>query len=254
MRISVCIATYNGAAYLPAQLQSIQTQLTAEDEIIIADDASSDNTCALIEALQDSRIRLLAGRERCGHVARFAEALQAAEGDILMLADQDDIWLPGRVEAIRKALSQPGVLLVAGQFEQMNAVGEPLPPPERKLRAADSQRWLANIVAILWGRRPYYGCAMAFKRPLLALALPVPRATESHDLWLALAANSLRAVYHLEQPLLRKRQHAHNVSHPRRRPWPKLIRSRWGMLCQLREIYRRRRHLPPPIISHDRAD
>src|SRR5690554_6702708 len=131
VRISVCIATYNGAAYLPAQLQSIQTQLTAEDEIIIADDASSDNTCALIEALQDSRIRLLAGRERCGHVARFAEALQAAEGDILMLADQDDIWLPGRVEAIRKALSQPGVLLVAGQFEQMNAAGEPLPPPER---------------------------------------------------------------------------------------------------------------------------
>ncbi len=245
MPISVCMATCNGEPYLAEQLGSILEQLGPDDEIIIADDASEDGTCALIEALADPRISLLRGRERRGHVVRFAEALQAARGDILLLADQDDVWLPGRVETLRQALRSPGVWLAAGHFQLMDAKGHPLPPPVRQLRAADSRRSLANILGIFLGKRPYYGCAMACRRALLPLVLPVPRRTESHDLWLALAANLAGGVCHLESPLLRKRQHGGNASSPRPRPWPVRLRSRWWMLCQLWELRRRLRHYHP---------
>lgn len=254
MRISVCMATCNGERYLPAQLDSILAQLGPEDELIIADDASEDGTRALIEALDEPRITLLAGRERRGHVARFAEALQAAGGDILMLADQDDIWSPGRVEALQDALCSPDILLVAGQFEQIDGEGQPLPPPPRQLRAADSRRPLANILGILLGRRPYYGCAMACRRTLLPLVLPIPRRTESHDLWLALAANLAGGIRHLERTLLHKRQHGGNLSSPRPRPWPIRLRSRWWMLWQLWELRRRLRRYDARRISQGRTD
>lgn len=233
MRVSVCMATYNGDPYLAEQLTSIRAQLGANDELIIADDASSDLSCALVRGLDDHRITLLAGRHRRGHVARFAEAMAAATNDIVVLADQDDIWLPGRLAHIKQALAKPGALVVAGNFCHIDSEGNPLPPPSRRLHAADSSHYWTNITGILLGRRPYYGCAMAYRRDLNPLILPIPSWVESHDLWLAFAANLAGGIRHLEAELLHKRLHNTNVSAANPRPWLVRLRSRWQMLRQL---------------------
>src|SRR5690606_1343296 len=97
MAVSVCMASYNGSRYLPAQLSSILSQLGPDDELIVVDDASTDDSVAVVQGFADSRVRLLVNEKNCGHVASFARAIAEANLPVIMLADQDDVWLDGRV-------------------------------------------------------------------------------------------------------------------------------------------------------------
>ncbi|MDQ7084910.1 MAG: glycosyltransferase [Sulfurovum sp.] len=65
MLISVCIATYNGEQYIQEQLESILIQLHDEDEIILSDDSSTDQTVAIVKALKDSRIKIFEQQTFC---------------------------------------------------------------------------------------------------------------------------------------------------------------------------------------------
>src|SRR5690606_38221188 len=104
------------------------------------------------------------------------------------------------------------------------------------------------------GRRPYYGCAIAYRRQLNPLVLPIPAWVESHDLWLALAANLAGGMRHLDAELLLKRQHSANTSAATPRPWLIRLRSRWQMLCQLWLLKRRLRLLLHSSISQASTD
>ena len=96
--ISVCIATYNGEKYIREQLDSILVQLGPDDEIVVCDDRSSDRTLELIEGYRDSRIHVHRNEKNLGHVRNFEKAISLSRGDYLFLSDQDDVWLPGRVQ------------------------------------------------------------------------------------------------------------------------------------------------------------
>jgi glycosyltransferase involved in cell wall biosynthesis len=89
-RVSVCVATYQGERFVAAQLQSILTQLSDGDEVIIVDDHSMDTTCERIVALGDSRIRLIRHDANRGVAESFEEAISQASGDVIFLSDQDD--------------------------------------------------------------------------------------------------------------------------------------------------------------------
>lgn len=210
------MATYNGARFLEVQLASILRELQPTDELVVVDDGSSDGTIALIESFMDLRITILRNSRNLGPPASFARAISVATGDVIMLADQDDEWVPGRVEALIEALRVPGVLLVSSNSEYVDADGRPVEFPMPPLRARDSDRRLRNIARIFAGRIGYYGCAMAFRRPLKALVLPIPRYVEAHDLWIAMAANLRGVNAHLETITLRRRIHGENASIMRR--------------------------------------
>ncbi|MCE4526993.1 glycosyltransferase, partial [Escherichia coli] len=101
------MATYNGGEYVYTQLNSILKQLGRNDELIISDDGSTDNTINIIEKYNDPRIKLI--RHDRGWLdpktpllsrvkKNFEEAIRLATGEFIFLSDQDDIWLPGRVE------------------------------------------------------------------------------------------------------------------------------------------------------------
>ena len=92
MKISVCIATYNGAKYIEEQVQSILYQLSEKDEIINSDDGSKDNTLAIIKSLNDARIKVIHNTLKHGLVSNFENAIKHADGDYIFLSDQDDIW------------------------------------------------------------------------------------------------------------------------------------------------------------------
>ncbi|MEV8369423.1 glycosyltransferase [Microbacterium sp. NPDC064584] len=239
--VSVCMATYNGQAYVEAQLTSILDELTPHDEVIIVDDASSDGTVAAVQALSDPRVRVIRQAANRGYVHTFEAAMLAATNDVLFLADQDDEWVPGRRAALVEAAQEAGVaasnLLLLGTDEPLRS---PLTGRPWLLRAATSRHRVRNELRILAGSAPYFGCAMAIRRDLLPLVTPFPDfLTESHDLWIATVANAHGVLRHVEQPTVRRRIHSTNASSEKPRGVRAALRSRWMLMRAWREAQRR---------------
>jgi glycosyltransferase involved in cell wall biosynthesis len=212
MNVSVCMATYNGARYVHEQVASILPQLGPSDELLIVDDCSSDETVSVLRALEDPRVRIQCNERNRGVVTSLERALRLARNDVLLLADQDDVWLPGRVQALVGALQSSGALVASSNSSFMDAAGAPIRFDFPRLRAADSTRHWRNIARIFAGSASYWGCAMALRRQVLELVLPMPHWVESHDLWIATGSNLIRSNVHLECDTLRRRVHGSNAS------------------------------------------
>src|SRR3954468_282352 len=115
---SVCMATFNGETYVGRQLQSILDQLSADDEVIVVDDCSTDGTIEAIRRLNDPRIAVYVNDRNRREVYSFSRAISLAQHQDIFLSDQDDIWLPGRVALMTEALH--GALLVTTNFDWMD--------------------------------------------------------------------------------------------------------------------------------------
>lgn len=103
MYLSASVLTYNGAAYIKKQLDSILTQTQKVDEIVICDDGSTDDTIAIIRAYQNNNpgtIHLYQNEVQLGSTKNMEKCLGLVKGDIVFLADQDDIWLPTKVATL----------------------------------------------------------------------------------------------------------------------------------------------------------
>jgi glycosyltransferase involved in cell wall biosynthesis len=209
--VSVCIATYNGARHLAEQLNSILPQMSVDDELVVVDDASKDGTVAYLLSLGDSRIRTYFNTENLGHVQSFAKSIGLARHPYILMADQDDVWLDGRLGAMRDALDA-GFSLVSTNSEFMDGDGRMIPPLHPDLVEKESSRFVSNIVRIFTGKAYYYGCAMGLRKELCQLVLPIPDYVESHDLWIAMAANAAGSNLHLERRTLCRRIHGRNAS------------------------------------------
>jgi glycosyltransferase involved in cell wall biosynthesis len=217
------MAAYQGAAYIEEQIGSLLAQLGPDDELVVVDDASQDATAERVASFEDPRVRLVRNESNRGYVRTFERALELARGDYLFLADQDDVWLPGRLDAMLAALRERAVVSTS-----VAILGQPLDPPAFRLRARDSGRHLANIFAVMIGYRPYTGCAMALRRDILASVLPIPPFVfESHDLWLALVANTHGQNVHLEAPSVARRLHDANQTPLGWRSLRAIVRARW---------------------------
>ena len=212
MTVSVCMATYQGERYVERQLRSILEQLGANDEVIVVDDCSRDRTVEVIESVGDPRIKLFRNPINRREVYSFGRAIELATGDIVFLSDQDDIWLPGRVQLMIDRLQKSGAALITSNFEWMDADERPLDVAFDGVSSEESARHLRNIVDIFIGKTNYFGCAMAFKRELVPLIVPIPSYVESHDLWIALAANQIGSNLHIDDKTQRKRRHDSNTT------------------------------------------
>lgn len=241
--VSVAMATYNGSAWVAEQVSSILAQLDADDELVIIDDASTDDTVSVVRSVADARVRLLESPINRGYVATFEAAMLACRHDLLLLADQDDVWPGGRVDALVAALALTDV--VAGNLAVLGT-GESLRSPFGaegwRLRPEDSSRHTRNVVGVLAGMRPYYGCAMGIRRAAFDTAVPFPPFLhESHDLWLALVGNLRGSMTHVEDVVVRRRLHETNTSPDRPRGVVPALRSRLMLVRCLVEISGRMR-------------
>ena len=227
VRVSVCMATYNGQEYVAEQIQSILSQLSPEDELIVVDDASKDSTLDVVRRLEDPRIVLLPSAENKGYVASFEKAVSVSRGEYIMLSDQDDIWLPGRVETLVRALQTKD--FAASNF---TVFGGPANRYHKtQLKESDSGRWVANLVTTWIGIRPYYGCTMAFRAAAKKQILPFPEfLTETHDQWIAIVANLNRSMVHVAAPTVARRLHDENTTPKSRRPVAVILRARVMLL------------------------
>jgi glycosyltransferase involved in cell wall biosynthesis len=230
------MASYNGSAYITEQLSSILKQLGPADEVVIVDDASTDGTLDAVRAFGDDRIRLFEAAANQGYVKSFEQAVLASRGSRIFLADQDDVWIEGRLERMLEALEDYAV--VASNFDVLG--GGPR-PAIRRLRSTDSNRRGSNLAGILVGYRAYYGCGMAFRREILDLFVPVPRyLKESHDLWLAICGNVLGSIGHLDESTLFRRIHGGNATPSGWRSLRVILSARVVLLRLMGEARRRK--------------
>ena len=203
MKISVCMATYNGQLFIKEQLDSILCQLHKEDEVIISDDCSTDNTLDIIDAYNDTRIKILKGKKFASPIFNFENALKYANGDVIFLSDQDDIWMPEKVKSICKALESYDLVFSNAQI--VNKRNEIIrdcfycQPPD-----------MGVFKNLLFNN--YFGATMAFRRCVLEKALPFPACIPMHDQWLGIIARYYFSTKFLNMPLIRYRRHDGNAS------------------------------------------
>ncbi len=227
--ISVCIATYNGESYIRDQLRSVLVQLSPHDEVVVADDGSTDDTLAVIAAFGDARIRLLQSCGRLGVVKNFERALLSAQGDIIFLCDQDDVWMPDKCAQFFSAFdSDPKILVVVSDAQVIDASGTVTAPSFMAMRGGFSSGLSSTLI-----RNRYLGCAMAFRRELIFAALPIPRWAPMHDMWLGALGSIIGKVYYIPVPLLQYRRHGSNVSPSRHQDWYQMLRWRIELLMML---------------------
>ena len=236
------MATYNGSAYIEHQLRSILAELEPGDEVVVVDDASTDDTLAIIDRVADDRVRVLRQPINRGYVRSFETAMLASHGDVILLADQDDEWIAGRREVLVTAARSTGV--AASNLEMLGS-GLPLASPITgrpwRLRASTSDDRVRNELRILAGVAPYFGCAMAVRRDMLPAITPFPPfLTESHDLWIATVANATGHMGHVEAETVRRRIHESNASSSRPRGMRRALASRWMLVRAWTEARRRR--------------
>lgn len=204
--ISVCIATYNGEKFIEEQIKSILIQLEENDEIIISDDSSTDDTIKIIENIADSRIKLLKYNKFHSPVKNFENALLHANGDYIFLADQDDVWLHGRITEGLEVLKSGLVDCVTCNRIIINQEGIGNSIPVEKEDFTKSALW--KIIM----HNKYIGCCMCFNRNLLEMALPFPNNLPMHDLWIGLLAHWQHRSGYISKPLIAYRRHANNVT------------------------------------------
>ena len=204
--ITVCLTTYNSHRFLHQQIQSILPQLSTEDEILISDDGSTDDTLAIIQGFESPLIRVIHNEGEHGYTPNFENALRMAKGDIIFLADHDDIWMPNKVERCLALLEDADFVVHDATIidEWGNLKGNSfyfIRHPRRTL--------LGNIVKI-----GFLGCCMAFRRNLLEKALPFPsnHTLCTHDNWLTLIGMAYFRCKVSDECLVAYRRHAANVS------------------------------------------
>jgi glycosyltransferase involved in cell wall biosynthesis len=243
--ISVCMATYNGERFLPRQLETILPQLALEDELVVSDDSSSDRTLTIVRDCADPRIRTFPGNTFHSPIFNFEHALRQARGDTLVLADQDDVWLPDKLGVVRDRFARrpPGPYLIALDAyvadESERVLHESL---FEKLGAGPG--FFKNIYA-----NRYVGACLAFSRELLEIALPFPRNIPMHDMWLGQLGELVGTTEFVPEKTILYRRHGANLTdfRIRFRPWTQVKRRAVLTYCLLaRTASARRGRLSQP--------
>lgn len=199
------MATYNGAKYVIRQIDSIICQLSDNDEVIISDDGSTDDTWELLYAIQDKRVKVIKNNGlRKGPLANFENALKCAKGDYIFLSDQDDVWASHKVEVMSEKLAHCDLVICdCTVVDESYAVLIPSFFSYRKSKPG----FLKNIY-----KNSYIGCCMAFKREVLNYALPFPPSIHMHDWWIGLLVEAKGTVCFVHQPLMNYVRHGSNAS------------------------------------------
>jgi glycosyltransferase involved in cell wall biosynthesis len=202
--ISVCIATYNGEKHIRKQLDSIIPQLGVDDEIIVSDDNSSDNTINIIESFNDKRIRIFKNNKSKGVIHNVENCLEKANGKTIFLADQDDVWVPNKIEICSNILKSYDLVV-----SDCYVTDENLNILYNSFYLVNNSR-KTKFGALM--KNSYLGCCMAFNRNILDKVLPFPAKIPMHDIWIGNIAAFYYSVKFIPDKLIYYRRHGNNAS------------------------------------------
>lgn len=204
MSISVCMTTYNGEKYIKEQLDSILCQLEEDDEVIISDDSSTDQTINIIKSYNDKRIKLFEEQKFFSPTYNFENSLKYATKDFIFLSDQDDVWLSSKVETVLKYLKEYDLVV-----SDCIVVDEDLKVLDESFFGLvnSGNGFFKNFV-----KNTYIGCCMAFRRSVLEYILPFPSKIAMHDIWIGLSTEMKGTVFFLKEPQILYRRHENTVT------------------------------------------
>ncbi|GHA88878.1 glycosyltransferase family 2 protein [Cognatilysobacter bugurensis] len=219
LSVAVVMCTYNGAQFVAEQLESLFAQTRQPDHLVIVDDASTDDTYALVEQLctqrpPGMRLTLECNARNLGYVANFDHALSLADEDILFLCDQDDIWHAGKVERmVREFACRPDLDLLHTDARLVDAAGEPLGYGLfSALELSESDRAALHAgrgFDVVLRHSVVTGATAAVRRDAARRAAPFP-AHWVHDEWLAITCALSGRIDCLEEAWIDYRQHGGN--------------------------------------------
>lgn len=220
--VSVAMAAYNGENYIKPQLESILSQLKEDDEVIVSLDPSTDSTKEIIQSLNDRRIKVIEGPGQ-GVKKNFENAIVNCKNDIIFLADQDDIWLDGKVERVLSEFKE-GVCVV---MHDCSIVDNDMNVLEKSFFE------LKNVnVGIIHNliKNGYIGCCMAFRGELVKYIAPIPSYIYMHDQWIGMVGDKLGKNVLISDSLLYYRRHDDNVSSLQHGKLFEMISKRYNMV------------------------
>lgn len=231
---SVAMAAYNGERFIAQQIDSVLDQLGSDDELVVSYDPSSDRTLEILEgyAAPDSRVRVLAN-DNHGIVGNFNNAIAASVKDVVFICDQDDVWVPGKRDAVIARLNETGADLLIHNVVHIDAEDKVISKPlfeEYGIRPG----LLRNFAA-----PRYSGCCMAFPQASKRLIMPMPEDVINYDHWVGMACEALGSVTFMDDVYLKHRLHGDNVT-TSRRALGVITRQRLNLL---KALARRRREL-----------
>ena len=251
MTFEILLASYNGAAYLPAQLDSILAQTDGDWHLTASDDGSADGTAGILREYAEKdpgRIRVYESGKRFGSARdHFLHLIRQCGAEWTALCDQDDTWAPEKLARFREAADRAErdygagtPLLLFCDQQVTDAAGNVLAPSLMKYQKqyTGGFDWRAILM-----QNVVTGGAMAFNRTLAEMALAA-RDTERiamHDWWMAAAAARFGQIVYLDQALGTYRQHGNNAEGAKHVGSAAYAKDRLGKTDEVRASIRRKK-------------
>ena len=217
-KVDIVLATYNGEKFIAQQLDSIISQTYSNWKLIISDDGSTDNTISIIENYinSDERIILVNKTRQGGVVPNFSRALEFVTSNYIMFSDQDDYWLPEKIEHLKGILENKESLI--GNipllvFSDFTVTSENLTVLIQNFYVGKGLNPECNLdPRFLSWRSTLFGCTVMFNKSLYKIAFPFKHeSVVMHDQWFALEASLSGCVLYAKKSLVYHRQHDNNV-------------------------------------------
>lgn len=213
--IDILMATYNGEKYVSYQIDSILNQTYRNIKLIISDDCSTDGTKEILEkySKKDDRIQIYFQQKNLGYIKNFEFLLKKVSHPYYMLSDQDDVWLPEKIEKSLETLKKEKADLVFGDLKIVDknlkciypSFGDYMKLNRKIKKCANSynMNYLYNCVT---------GCTILAKSKTIEKILPIPNNTKyvAHDYWIALMVGINGKLAYIEKPYILYRQHGNN--------------------------------------------
>lgn len=204
---SVVMATYNSERFVGEQLASLMRQTCLPDEVIIADDGSSDGTPTIVRQFAETApmpVRLQINQQRLDYAKNFLSAARQAAGELILFCDHDDIWHPEKIAVVRDAAAADDAGLISHDIRVFR--DDPSKPEVASYGQLLRERGLSPAIC-------FKGCALAIKASFVRrFGWPPETSGVSHDLWFALLATATGERRYVDRPLIDHRIHGQNAS------------------------------------------
>lgn len=235
-QIDILLATYNGEKYLSELIDSILSQTYKNIRLIISDDCSKDNTREILDKYkkEDSRVIVYKQEQNQGYVKNFEFLLKKVESDYYMLADQDDVWLPEKVEKSLQKLKAENADLVFGDLEVVDQNLKTIYPSfnDFMLLSRKIQKYIKSY-KLNYLYNCITGCTILAKSKFISQILPVPTTSKYfiHDHWIGIIMSTYGKLAYMPEKYIKYRQHGDNQVGTNK------ISHKFTKLTQVRELF-----------------
>ncbi|APY01383.1 glycosyltransferase family 2 protein [Lacinutrix venerupis] len=204
--ISIILCTFNGEAYLKAQIDSILNQTYKSIELIVCDDKSTDNTISILNAYaqKDSRIKVNSNLNNLGYIKNFEKGIALATGEYIALSDQDDVWALDKIEKLYNNIKDYDLIYCDSLFVDKNlkSLNKKMSSSKNMISSNNPLHFaLDNCVS---------GHALLFKKQLCNTIFPFPKLIP-HDWWIAFNATLNGGITYFNEALVDYRIHDNNT-------------------------------------------